>query len=132
MVAYSFQKQFVDPIQSGRKAQTIRALGKRRHAQQGDALQLYTGMRTKHCRLIARAKCWGMDTISISFSSMYPGDEVRIGVGPRIWQQDLEPFAMSDGFSSWSAMKEFWRQHHPNVLVFHGVIIYWGNMEPVR
>jgi hypothetical protein len=50
MPAYNFQKQFAPLVQSGEKRQTIRTLGKRSHAQPGNKLQLYTGMRTKQCR----------------------------------------------------------------------------------
>jgi hypothetical protein len=132
MVAYSFQPQFVEPIWSGRKTQTIRSNGKRRHAMLGDKLQLYTGMRTKSCRLFARAVCDGSAPIRIDFSVLYPGDVVRIGDGARILQGDLDPFAQSDGFDDWQAMRAFWSKHHPNVLQFHGVIIYWRDMEPVR
>lgn len=51
----SIQRHFVDPVLIGRKPKSNRALGKRRHARSGDAIQLYVGMRTKHCRLFARA-----------------------------------------------------------------------------
>lgn len=131
MVAYSFQAQFIDPIRSGRKRQTVRAIGKRRHARPGDQLQLYTGMRTRSCRLQARAVCADVQPIRIEFSTMYPGDVVRIGDGPRIWQGDLDPFAQSDGFDSWQAMRDFWSKHHPHVLQFYGVIIFWKDMEAV-
>lgn len=71
MVAYSFKKQFIRPILIGLgaplspdefavgmdefgnvsrpvgKRQTIRALGKRRHARPGELVSLYFGMRTK-------------------------------------------------------------------------------------
>jgi hypothetical protein len=46
MVAYSFAPQFIDTIRSGTKCQTIRPIGKRRHARTGEPVQLYTGMRT--------------------------------------------------------------------------------------
>lgn len=50
MPAYNFQKQFAPLVESGQKRQTIRAIGKRRHARPGESLQLYTGQRTKACR----------------------------------------------------------------------------------
>jgi hypothetical protein len=65
MVAYSFKRQFVDPIRSGTKAQTIRGRRIRPHAVPGDALQLYCGMRTKGCFLIARATCREVSPIRI-------------------------------------------------------------------
>lgn len=52
MVAYNFKLQFAFAVVSGEKPQTIRALRKERasHAQPGEALQLYTGMRTATCK----------------------------------------------------------------------------------
>ena len=47
VVALNFKQQFIPPILSGAKRQTIRAIGRRRHAIPGETLQLYTGMRTK-------------------------------------------------------------------------------------
>lgn len=129
MVAYSFQKQFVDPILSGRKTQTIRAVGLRIHAQEGSGLQLYTAMRTKQCRLIGRAECLQTLPIRIDFSGIYPGDVIIIGKGPRIWQGDLEPFAQKDGFRNWDEMRKLWDKHHPNVLQFHGVLIRWKDFK---
>jgi hypothetical protein len=49
MVAYSFHRQFVDPIRQGVKTGTVRA-ARMRHANVGERIQLYTAMRTKHCR----------------------------------------------------------------------------------
>lgn len=132
MVAYSFQAQFVEPIWSGRKRQTIRATGKRRHAKAGDALQLYTGMRTKHCRLFGRAVCHAALSIRIDFSTIYPGDVVTIEDGPRFWQGDLDPFARADGFEDWQELRHFWQTNHPNVLQFHGALITWRDLESVR
>lgn len=50
MPAYNFRKQFAPLVESGQKRQTIRTIGKRRHARAGEPLQLYTGQRTKACR----------------------------------------------------------------------------------
>ncbi|MFK5597639.1 hypothetical protein ACFZ8E_11600 [Methylobacterium sp. HMF5984] len=51
MVAYSFKARFAAPILAGTKAQTIPAerTGRSRHARPGEQLQLFSGMRTKHC-----------------------------------------------------------------------------------
>ena len=51
MVAYSFKAPFAEPIQYGLKRQTIRG-ERRRHARPVEPMQLYTGMRTRHCRRI--------------------------------------------------------------------------------
>ena len=59
MTVYSFKARFVPAIEAGTKRQTIRAprAGRSRHANVGSELQLYTAMRTKHCRLIRRVRC---------------------------------------------------------------------------
>lgn len=129
MVAYSFQPQFIDPILSERKTQTIRAVGKRRHARPGEALQLYTAMRTKQCRIVGRAVCLSVSPIKISFSKMYPGDVITLDGAPRIWQGDLDPFAIADGFTSWAEMRQFWEKHHPSLLQFHGFLIRWKDLK---
>lgn len=70
MPAYSFQRQFAQPIIDGTKGGTIRAprrisptTGNHRraevggHAWPGETLYLFTGMRTKQCRKIAEKTC---------------------------------------------------------------------------
>lgn len=57
MVAYNFQNEFTPSIEAGTKQSTIRPDGKRRHAQAGEELQLYTGMRSPDCRLLMRVPC---------------------------------------------------------------------------
>ena len=68
MVAYSFRPRFIEPILGGRKRQTIRAIGRRRHARPGDPLQLYAGMRTRNCRLIGRAICIDVVEVGLRFA----------------------------------------------------------------
>lgn len=88
MVAYSFKRQFVAPIRIGLgkevfdaayrsdsvvlrpKRQTIRAIGKRRHARVGETLQLYTAMRTKQFQLIGKARCTVVRHIIITFGKL--------------------------------------------------------------
>src|SRR5579859_6979563 len=85
MVAYSFRPRFVAAIKIGLglpvqiedrdpesttmllpKRQTIRAVGDKRHAQPGEKIQLYTGMRTKHCRKIGEAVCVSVQAIEFN------------------------------------------------------------------
>lgn len=153
MVAYSFQKQFVDPILIGLdrgnevsvaaypagtvirpKRQTIRAVGKRRHARAGETLQLYYGMRTKQCFSIGVARCVNVRPIRISFDLPGGFDEVAIegdepfGAAAEDIHR-LDDFAAKDGFVSWDAMLKFWSEQHPGIDRFEGVLIEW---EPIR
>ena len=124
MVAYSFKQQFVAPILSRAKCQTIRA-DRKRHARIGEELQLYTGMRTKACRLIGRAICCSVAPIRINLSGMIviPDHVFILGA-------ELDGFAALDGFDDWSAMREFWRENHPAIDIFSGVRIGWGGLIP--
>lgn len=122
MVAYSFQKRFVGPILARTKRQTIRA-DRKRHARPGEELQLYTGMRTKHCRLIMRAPCVDIRPIRILFDD---DPEYEGIVTPTLGYPDgLDGFARADGFQSWAELKAFWRERHPGIDEFEGVIISW-------
>lgn len=120
-MAYSFRPQFVAPIQAGTKAQTIRA-DRKRHAREGEALQLYTGMRTRSCRLIGRAVCAGVQPITIDVRDrpviVLPDRELRPLAG-------IDDFARLDGFEDWHAMRRFWEKHHPGSPMFSGVLITW-------
>ena len=125
MTAYSFKQQFIAPILSGTKRQTIRA-DRKRHARQGEQLQLYTGMRTKQCRLIGRAVCESVMPIRI-----------QLEICPLIWlgdetlhtNRDLCAFARSDGFADWPEMRRFWLDNHKGIPIFSGMLIRWAQFE---
>lgn len=142
MVAYSFQRRFIAPICVGLgipwinafgveppnvrpKTQTIRAVGKRRHARKDEMLQLYYAMRTKQCRQIGTGKCSGAGGIRIFI------EKGRIDVeGEKIVKTApaLDAFALGDGFADWYDMREFWRENHGDVVrlgPFVGVLIKW-------
>lgn len=123
MVAYSFKAQFADPIFSGRKRQTIRGQ-RRRHARPGEELQLYTGMRTRQCRLIGRATCTGVTCIAIVLTG---SPEVLI---PNRTVPDLDGFARADGFTCWQDLHDFWQREHGPTEHFSGVLIEWTPAWP--
>lgn len=132
MVAYSFKQRFANPILYGLgltpvgesdplfKRQTIRA-DRKRHARPGEELQLYTGMRTKHCHLIGRARCISVDPIEIHVLA----GRVIIRQTSIISGRALDDFARADGFKMWGEMREFWHVEHPGQHVFTGVLIKW-------
>lgn len=92
MVAYSFKQRFVAPILSGAKQQTIRA-HRKRHAWPEEEMQLYTGMRTKHCRLIARVTCLSVAPITIDL----PDNSVTLGGETLRGWDKLDALARRDG-----------------------------------
>jgi hypothetical protein len=140
MVAYSFNKRFIEPILVGLgerrmhhvepKRQTIRAVGRRRHARPGEMLQLYTGMRTRACKKIGEAECVSVEPIHI-FVEM--GKIVLLGRRETIEKPGgLDRFAQSDGFKDWIEMRQFWRDEHGDLVrlgPFVGVLIRW---EPIH
>lgn len=138
MVAYSFQSQFVEPIQAGTKRQTIRAIGKRRHARPGDALQLYAGMRTRNCLKILALDPTCLDvqpiridvtqrtkTTALAFRApVFVIDRIAIDGVELSALKNLEAFARDDGFASLQDMADFWgRTHGPGI--FSGALITW-------
>ena len=120
MPAYSFQAQFAPLVESGEKRQTIRAIGKRRHAHPGERLQLYTGMRTKACRKLVTP-----DPVCTFAGSVY----ICHGIGsPAVTVEDKgevspDAFARADGFADFDAMLEWFEKTHG--LPFVGVLIRW-------
>jgi hypothetical protein len=146
MVAYSFQHRFVAPICLGLgrdipegfevgsglreqepKRQTIRAIGKKRHARAGELVQLYHGMRTKGCFQIGVARCVDCLPIFMKVGDPNLGPYVRIeGRHPFAAHHQLDYFARNDGFSNFAEMTLFWLDHHPaEAYGFRGVIVFW-------
>lgn len=139
MVAYSFKRQFVDPIKVGLglrgselarpivppKRQTIRA-DRKRHARPGEELQLYCGMRTRHCFLIGRAKCLAVRGIHLVFDARTILIERAEMSAIKDWllYRDADAFARSDGFKHFEEMQAFWDAEH-GVAEFTGFLIQW-------
>lgn len=121
MVAYNFQEQFAERVASLSKRQTIRPLGKRRHAKAGDALQLYTGMRTPKCRKLIDAMC--MATAGVVIDSDPEGLPSITVSGKKLNTMESCAFATADGFTSAGEMVA-WFSNHYN-LPFEGVCIQW-------
>lgn len=98
MVAYSFKSAFVEDIAAGLKCQTIR-LPRPRHARPGERLQLFTGMRTKHCRkIIPDPVCIGVDQLIIDTRSGRL-DHLEInGCVIDLASAEADAFAVADGF----------------------------------
>jgi hypothetical protein len=124
VVAYSFRKQFALPILDGSKRQTIRSERVRGHAKPGDRVQLYTGMRTRYCRLLGTAFCASASQITIDFAGQHIRYQFGRGV-TTVFPGGLDAFANNDGFADWAAMHAFWTKHHPGLEVFDGVLIRW-------
>lgn len=125
MVAYSFKRRFVPPIVDGRKRQTIRTAGLKRHARPGEQLQLYTEQRTKNCQLIGLARCVSVERIDIDVRRWL----IMLQPLPRYRHEHewLDYFARCDGFDNRFDMREFWIEVHGDGT-FSGVLITWDEL----
>lgn len=141
MVAYGFKKFFSPQIEDGSKTHTIRG-HRRRHAHPGEAVQLFSGLRTRHCRkIIPDPVCLSVLPIVIMSSDLLSAGIAYIEIDGRpLHRDEIEPFAISDGFdptrlrglapaaligeTARETMGRFWRVANPGSH-FEGVIIRW-------
>lgn len=135
MVAYSFAAQFIEPVSSFAKLQTVRGF-RRRHARPGEPIQLYTAMRTRQCRKLVDPDPICLDVRHVVFEL-----EARLATkhwlrsieieGVALNNDEIDAFAFADGFGQpdkpWRSrawMGRFWiEQHGPGT--FEGVLIRW-------
>jgi len=128
MVAYNFQKQFVDDIRAGVKSQTIRRKRKRQ-ASPGDMLQIYTGMRTRSCqKIIDDQECLCVDDILIQVEhcgaqQSFVDYALSVTVnGIKLSVSEKYELAMLDGFDTSADFDAYFRKQG---LPFYGDIIKW-------
>ena len=115
MVAYNFKKQFAEDVESGRKRQTIRA-GEPR-CKPGDALQLYTGQRTKACRKLRDATCARVRAVTIEQCGTVKVD----GLPAR--GSMVDELARADGFENGHDLRLWFFNTHGSP--FNGHIVNW-------
>lgn len=133
MVAYSFAPQFVEPVSTLKKRQTVRG-NRKRHALPGEPVQLYAGMRTKYCRKLLTPDpiCLDVRHISIGLDSrstlLISSIEIE---GVPLDFDEIEAFAVADGFGGPLAggfarrrMGQFWLSKYEWAR-FDGVVIRW-------
>lgn len=123
MVAYNFQNRFAPDIRSGAKKNTIRAMrkGRSRHARPGEALQLYTGMRTSVCeKLIDDPTC--LNVLPIEINQNCCKVFIRLD-GRELRSDEAEELAIADGFKNVEELAAFFKETHG--LHFEGVSISW-------
>ena len=127
MPALNFQKQFADDVEHDRKRQTVRAPRKdgRPHCKTGDTLKLYTGMRSKSCRLLKEATVTHIAKIRIEETEMFiNGHRLPSTIYDRDCETTDNEFAQADGFEDgFMQMASWFRDTHG--LPFEGTVIYW-------
>jgi hypothetical protein len=114
VVALNFSAQFSTAIESGCKTQTIR---EKARCKAGDRLELYTGQRTKSCRLLRLAVCKDVTYIGLAARRLTLGNSERF---PR----EIDEFARSDGFSDFDEMW-LWFSERYKTHSFTGYVIRW-------
>lgn len=119
MPAYNFKLKFVSAVVDGSKKQTIR---KRRKypTRAGMMLQLYTGQRTKQCKLLLESECLKVLPVKI-----YPDVHIVFLDGKQLMFHEAQEFAKADGFKNLYDFLDFFRQYPPEVRENELEVIYW-------
>lgn len=143
MVAYNFKRYFAPQIADYSKTHTIRR-HRPRHAHVGERVQLFTGLRTRYVgKIIDDPVCIAVQPIVIMSSDLLDAGIAYIEIGGTpLHRDEIEPFAMSDGFdparlaglapraligaTARETMGRFWRAENPGSR-FEGVIVRWGS-----
>lgn len=112
MPAYNFQERFVEMILDGTKYHTIRRRRKRL-TREGDALLLYTGMRTKKCALLAETTCEKVESLVIWVKDRLLS---RTFMGPALSKDKTILIAHGDGFNNTKDFFEFFERYGQDYL----------------
>lgn len=116
MVAFNFKEEFVDKIISGEKCSTIRSTMR---CKIGDNMQLYTGQRTKKCKLIKEATCVGLADIRIGGGAIW--DIIgRIG----LIYPNRKPLHEQEGFKNVEDFENFFKNQYDTDL-YRGYLHAW-------
>ena len=127
MVAYNFKPEFASNIKSGEKRTTIRAPRQRsRHVRIGEAIQLYTGQRTTHCRklLDPDPTCISILPIVLEIDFMHEHSRVILD-GHTLRGLEREEVARLDGFENSVELFGFFQTHYHLIDRFDGFWIRW-------
>ncbi|MCZ4281675.1 hypothetical protein O4H49_12870 [Kiloniella laminariae] len=130
MPAFNFQKRFATQITSGTKLSTIRAerKDKRSPAAVGDEVTLYTGMRTKNCNKLAKARISAVRTFMITNRRNNDGfDFTGYLDGMPLSETSLHQLAIADGFENAQEMIEFFDKTYS--IPFAGWHISWEGLD---
>lgn len=109
---FNFQRQFAARVEQGEKRQTIR--GRRadgRRPQPGDQVKLYTGLRTRHARLLCQAAVVRCRAVRIDFAANDGNGEMVID-GELLQLEHRQTFAAADGFDCWQAMLAWFKDQY--------------------
>lgn len=117
----NFKKQFAPAVEDGSKRQTIRQHRKDgKRVQPGDTLKLYTGLRTRGARLLRTSQAEHVCSVQLNVSSR------QLIIDGRLFDvTEKADFARADGFPSFSAMVDFFRDQYA-IETFEGYCVSWS------
>jgi hypothetical protein len=136
MPALSFQAQFAELVESGKKTHTIRTRRKR-PIKVGDPLYLYQDQRSKNSRKLGETYCSKVDLISFRLQpdrqtlSMLYGEAHTLDFQRKRTQEEIKALAIADGFKDTPEFIEFffpkkkWEKTPLILPSFSGVLIHW-------
>jgi hypothetical protein len=113
------RKDFVDAVADGSKHFTIRQLRKK-PIKKGEALQLYTGLRTKHARKLREALCknvWGLKIENKKNEFLFWLDNKELS------KTQVKEVSNKIGFDSVEEWIEYFKQKYK--FPFKGQLIEW-------
>ena len=126
MPALNFQKRFMTAVLDGTKQSTIRAerKDKRKPAETGENLSLYTGMRTKSCKKLKDCEVTNVKRFMITRHRENDSfDYIAYLDGLPLSEKEFHQLAIADGFENAQGLIEFFSKHYD--LPFSGWHISW-------
>lgn len=115
---------FKDKILSGAKRQTIRK-ERKNPIKVGETLYLWWEMRTSQRQYMGKSTCKDKYPVKIFNDKIEIREKNILIVLDQ--KNDLNYFAIADGFDSWNDLIEFFEKTHG--LPFEGVLIKWGELK---
>lgn len=124
MPAYNFMPRFAVLVETGAKTQTIRKTDRR--AKPGDIAFLYTGQRTKHCRLLGKGVIKHVQPVELGRRrNGLPYARLPMPKGQvfELMTDSLDALARADGFADGDKMVRWFDSKYG--LPFHGFVHAW-------
>lgn len=123
----NFLPRFAEAVKTGAKRQTIRKRGKQKPPEVGDALMLYTGLRTLNSRALRTATVTSVECITISCATRYvaiarPAASGVLAFSP-LNEEEVEQLARDDGFYNADEFFRFFQEVHGGGLA--GYVLKW-------
>lgn len=111
--AYNFKKRFAKDVERRKKRSTIRARRKNGYLPKaGELISLYTGMRSKGCRLLRRVRVKSVRPITI-ICHTEPHEHTEIAIDGRALNfYERSHLAEKEGFSSILDFRQFFLEEH--------------------